>query len=419
MLDRKVAPPFHSDYVLRLLAPQSFKLPNNSVTHFIRGGTQEVIKIEVVLPAGRWFESLPGLAYLTSNLLSKGTTQSTSTQIAECFDFYGAHLEVDPGFDFVSLSLFTLTKNLKPTLDQFIEVLTSPSFPEKEVEQFKASYIQNLKVNNQKTNYVASKEIRKMIFGNTHPYGVEVTAEDVSIVGNLQLADYHKKQFSNPIVFVSGNYSDEVIDSVNDAVQKIAGHDAMSAHFENTAILPFHNRIEKKGSIQSSLRLGKRTIGPEHDDFPKTLFVNHLLGGYFGSRLMKNIREQKGLTYGIYSSIHSLQQDCLLSIGADVNSENKELVFDEIKKEIRKLQQEPVATSEIQAASAHFIGSLQGDISTPFAHADKQKTLLLKSLPANHYQNTIDVIAAMNSEDVMDTALQYFDPVSFFEVAVG
>jgi predicted Zn-dependent peptidase len=134
---------------------------------------------------------------------------------------------------------------------------------------------------------------------------------------------------------------------------------------------------------------------------------------------MKNIREEKGLTYGIYSSIHSLQQDCLLSIGADVNSENRDLVFDEIKKEILKLQLEPVSDSELQTASSHFIGSLQSDISTPFAHAEKQKTLLLKRLPAEHYQITIDTIAAMTSNDVMETAIHYFDPTSFFEVSVG
>lgn len=419
MLDRTIAPPFQNDYSLSLLTPQSFTLSNGAVSHFIKGGTQEVLKIELVLPAGRWFEHIPGLAYLTSNLLSKGTSKNTSTQIAECFDFYGAHLEIEAGFDFVSISLYTLSKNVKPTLDQLIELLTSPAFPEKEVEQFKAAYIQNLKVNNQKTSYVASKEIRKMIFGNSHPYGIEVMIENVRAMENAALSSYHKKQFINPIAFISGSYSQEHVEFINQSIEKINGQDSIPVHIEKSDSTPFQNRIEKKDSVQSSLRMGKKTIGPEQADYPKTLFVNHLLGGYFGSRLMKNIREEKGLTYGIYSSIHALQQDCLLTIGADVNSENRELVFEEIKKEIIKLQTVPVSEAELKTASSHFIGSLQADISTPFAHADKQKNILLKNLPTNHYQNLIDTIAAMRSDDVMTAAKKYFDTESFFEVAVG
>ncbi len=419
MLDRTIAPPFQNDYSLRLLAPQTFRLGNGAIAHFINGGTQEVLKIELVFPAGRWFEHIPGLAYLTSNLLSKGTTKNNSNQIAECFDFYGAHLEVEASFDFVSLSLYTLTHNVAPTLDLLLELAINPTFPEKEVEQFKSTYIQNLKVNNQKTNYLASKEIRKMIFGNTHPYGVEVTVEDVSSFANAEFANYHKKQFVNPIVFVSGSYSEKQAEFINRSIEKIKGYDALPLQLEKSEIAPFQNRIEKKDSVQSSLRMGKKTIGPAHADYPKAMFVNHLLGGYFGSRLMKNIREEKGLTYGIYSSIHALQQDCMLTIGADVNSENRELVFDEIKKEIVKLQTEPVSETELKTASAHFIGSLQADISTPFAHADKQKNILLKGLPADHYQHTIDVIASMDSSEVMATAKTYFDTASFFEVAVG
>ena len=419
MLDRTIAPPFQNDYTLHLLTPHTVRLMNGAVTHFIKGGTQEVLKIEIVLPAGRWFEHLPGLAYLTSNLLSKGTTKNTSTQIAECFDFYGAHLEVEAGFDFVSITLYTLAKNVKPTVDQLLELLIAPSFPNKEVEQFKASYIQTIKVNNQKTNYLASKEIRKMIFGSAHPYGVEVTIDDVNAIENEALASYHKKQFSNPIGFISGSYAQEDLAFINQSIERIKGHESLPLHIAKSDINPFQNRIEKKDSVQSSLRMGKKTIGPEHVDYAKTLFVNHLLGGYFGSRLMKNIREEKGLTYGIYSSMHALQQECLLTIGADVNSENRELAFDEIKKEIVKLQTEPVTEIELKTASAHFIGSLQADISTPFAHADKQKYMLLKNLPANHYQHTIDSIAAMQSDDVMSAAKKYFDTESFFEVAVG
>lgn len=419
MLDRTLAPPFQNDNSLHLLEPLRYTLSNGVTSYFINGGTQEVVKIELVLQAGRWFESMPGLAYLTTQGLPKGTTKNSSNQIAELFDFYGAHLEVEAGFDFVSLSLFTLTKNLAPTLQQFVEIVVDPIFPEKEVNQVKAAYIQNLRINNQKTSYVASKEIRKMIFGDTHPYGIEVVENDIQSITPSQLTGYHQKHFGNPIVFVAGHFSNAEREMINEQLEKISNVHSPSANIDTVSPSVFSNRIEKIGSVQSSLRMGKLSVNPDHADYSKTLFVNHLLGGYFGSRLMKNIREEKGLTYGIYSSIHALRHATLLTIGADVNSENRELVFGEIKNEIGNLQTELISETELKTASAHFIGSLQAEITTPFAHADKIKELVLNNRPADHFQKTIHVVAEMTAKDVAEIAIQYFSIDSFYEVAVG
>ncbi len=419
MLNRKIAPPFQNDLSLRLLSPVEYTLANGAISYFIQGGTQEVVKIEIVFPAGRWFEQTPGLAYLTANLSPKGTSKHTSNQIAEHFDFYGAHLEVEAGFDSVSITLFTLTKNLTSTIQQLFEVLVNPSFPEKEINQFKSAYLQNLKVNNQKTNYVASKEIRKMIFGDSHPYGVEVSEGDISSIDQVQLSTFHKHHFVNPIAFISGNFTTTEVDIINQLLETIRNTAPLLPSIDSVEKSPTSKRVEKKESVQSSLRMGKTTINPMHSDYPKAHFVNHMLGGYFGSRLMKNIREDKGLTYGIYASMHALKHASLLTIGADVNSENRELVFDEIKMELRKLQSELVSENELETARAHYIGSLQADISTPFAHADKIKELVLNSLPSNHYQHVIDNISIMTPITVMETAIQYFKEESFFEVAVG
>lgn len=134
---------------------------------------------------------------------------------------------------------------------------------------------------------------------------------------------------------------------------------------------------------------------------------------------MKNIREDKGLSYGISSSLHALKNDSYLVIGADVNRENLELTFTEIAKELKKLRSETVDKQELDIARNHFIGSLQLEITTSFAHADKIKNIILFNLPSQYYQNMIARVDSITAEDLVRIADQHFAEESFFEIAVG
>ncbi len=157
-----------------------------------------------------------------------------------------------------------------------------------------------------------------------------------------------------------------------------------------------------------------------HDeDYVSVLFIRHLLGGYFGSRLMKNIREEKGLTYGIHASLHALRNESFLVIGTDVNKENVQLTVDEIRKELDALGSTPVDPNELDTARNHFIGSLQSEITTPFAHSDKIKNIHVFDLDAHDYQNMILKIEKITAEDILRVSRIHFPGESFSEVAVG
>lgn len=377
-----------------------------------------MIKIELVFRAGRWFEQPWGAAYFTANLLSKGTLQKSSFEIAQTFDRYGAHLEVNPGLDIVSISLYSLTKHLKPSLELLLEILTMPAFPEKELEQMKSIYLQNLKVNNEKTSFQASKLIRKNLFGEQHPYGKELEETEVSTLTRDHLIGHYSRHFKDLFIIVSGKVEEtkQLITDTFSTLPSLAVGDKAIADIPQKN---FRQLVDKEGSIQSSIRIGKRFINRTHPDYFDTLFLNHILGGYFGSRLMKNIREDKGLSYGIYSSLHTLKKDSYLVIGADVNKENLGLAFDEIRKELARLRTQLIEVEELETARNHFIGSLQSEITTPFAHAEKVKSMLLFNLPANYYQNMIARLDAINAPDLIRMAETYFNEESFFEVAVG
>jgi zinc protease len=419
MLDRTIAPPFVQSTSFDLITPKKQTLSNGIDLFFIPGGGQEVLKIDLIFPAGRWFESNWGVSHFTVQLLSKGTSTKSSFEIAQLFDLYGAHLEVNAGLDFITVSIYSLGKYLEPVLALLQEILTDPVFPEKELDQAKAIYIQNLKVNLEKTSFLASKAFRKTLFGEGHPYGKEIDENDVAALTKASLVDHFKKLLVSPLIFVSGKIEAHHYDLISRSFQEWKGIKGTSPSFPSPTVKAIQQRFEKEDSVQSSIRMGRLSVQRTNEDYAGAIFVAHVLGGYFGSRLMKNIREEKGLTYGIHSSIHPLRNAAYLVIGTDINKEHIDTTFDEIRKELKRLRSEPISTEELDLARNHFIGSLQSEITTPFAHADKWKTIQLFDLPADYYRQIIKKINTISKEEILRIGEQYFHEQDFIEVAVG
>jgi zinc protease len=419
MLDRKTPPPFAHTTSFDLIHPSREKLANGTELFIIPGGSQDVMKIEVIFYAGRWYESIRGASYFSGNLLTKGTADKSSFQIAQHFDRYGAHIEIHPGLDFVSVSAYTLSQYLSPVLELFIEILSKPVFPEKELEQHKAIYIQNLKVNEEKTSFLATKAFRKKLFGDHHPYGREVEEHDVAALGQKTLVDHFLGYYRKPLVFVSGKIEGKSQELLRAVFSATVSGERKDVAYQTPAAATFQEEIEKDGSVQASIRAGKKFVMRKHRDYHRAIFVAHVLGGYFGSRLMKNIREEKGLTYGIYASPHPLQHESFLVIGADVNKENVGVTLNEIRKELKTLRTEKISAEELETAKNHFIGSLQAEITTPFAHADKIKTIVLSDLPFDFYGKMISEIDQITPEKIIQTSDAYFHEDTFSSVAVG
>jgi predicted Zn-dependent peptidase len=378
-----------------------------------------VIIIEFISKAGRWFEKQNGADYFAATLLNKGTRSKSSFEIANRFDSLGAFLEISPGQDVVSISLYCLGKTLQPSLDLLIELLTDSVFPEDELRQQKSIYLQNLKVNLEKTSFLASKYFRQQLFGKEHPYGKELEEADVNALLRPHLVDQYSILQNDMTVIASGLVTEENTRQVTTAFGGLTATPVTPTTYSIPKTKMERLVVAHEGRVQSSLRIGKRSIDRKHQDYAALLFLNHILGGYFGSRLMKNIREEKGLTYGIYSSLHNLQHASYLVMGADVNKENQEVTFDEIRKELIQLRTVPIPMEEIEVARNHFIGSLQSEITTPFAHADKLRTRVLFGLGENYYQQLINTIDRLTPDELMRVGNEFLNEDSFTEVAVG
>ncbi len=418
MLDRTSAPAF--------VKTNSFQLPQPSIT-ILPGGVkvlhlnnihQELAKIELVFEAGRWYETKPEISHLTVQMLDKGTQSMSSRQIAEVFDQFGAHIELGSNFDYATVSLYALKKHIHILIPVFFEMLTTPSFDESELDQLKDHFTQTLRVKNEKTSYLASKLIRKNVFGLEHPYGKSAEVSDVNKITASDLLNFFQLRMKPTHVFILGQVADKDFSEITSRINLLGKVTAEQPLFTFSSQPSPATYVTKEGSVQTSIRFGKSTIQKNHQEYPGLVLLNYYLGGYFGSRLMKNLREEKGLTYGISSSISSFKNENLILIGTDVNKENRKLAIDEIRNEIKLLQSE-IIEDDLSLAKRHFIGSLQSDTASPFSVMDKIKSIELNQLMNDYYQNLISAVDQITSNRLSELAFEYLQEDSFSEVSVG
>lgn len=419
MLDRRTPPSYTQHNTLKLLQPDRINLANGAKAFIVRGGDQEVVKLELIFSAGRWFEDFPGVSFFSSHLLSKGTKTKTSNQIAQAFESLGIHLEITPGFDFVSITLFGLSKRINEGLSILFEICNSPAYPEVELARSKNIFLQNLKVNSDKTSYLAATAFREHLFGKNHPYGSEVNESHVQKITPEILSTFHDFHFKHFVCFVTGKIPDALAKNIAETLNLLSFHPASVQSLQNTSSGSNLVKIEKSGSIQSSLRMGKSVIPKNHPDYPGLILANHALGGYFGSRLMQSLREDKGLTYGIHSAIHAFTHQTYFVISTDINKEQSDFAIDEIKSELRKFRLAPMDEDELELVKNHFLGSLFTEINTPFAHTEKLKNIYLNQLDESYYQNLVEVIQHITSFKVMELVEKYLHEERLLIVCAG
>jgi zinc protease len=413
-MDRVTPPLFKKSLSFELPFPERITLPKGAEIIYLPSSLSQAVKIEFVFRAGRIHEPALGVAQFTTQLLDKGVSGKNANEIANVLDYYGAHLESNAGFDFVSVALYCLKKDVKYLLPLFLQLLTEATLPEDELETYRAIFIENLKVSLQKNSFLASNEIRKTLWGN-HPYGLSVTEKDAIEINVEQLKIYFKNFFSPHKVFIVGDIELSDLKILTDYPYKAQAKNILSTPPE------IHNAgrhdISGPNHAQASIRFGRVAIDRKHADIAGLTLINHILGGFFGSRLMKNIREEKGLTYGIHSGIQHLGQTSWLTISADVNAEKVDEAIFEIQKELAALS-DFNDLEDLTLSKNHLIGSFQNDNSTIFSVADRIKNIRLNDLDQNYYQQLINTIDSIQPADVQSLSSQFLNPESFSIVAV-
>lgn len=423
VLDRTQSPDFQTIQEIRLPQVQTFNLDNGISLHLIAVPQQPVLRIECIFEAGTWYEQSPGTSFFAFKMLAEGTTSRSSAQISESFDRFGAFLELNSGPDRASIVVYCLTKFLPNVLPVLRELLTEPTFPEKELDDLRNITLQNLRVNYEKNAYLAGVLFREKLFGPNHPYGRSQRPEVIEQLTRERVVEFYERVIRDrpfQLLLAGAASENEVIMINRELGQRPVFMDTLPiVGTESNVADSLPTLLEKPESIQSSIRLGRRLFTRSHPDFFKMLVTNEVLGGYFGSRLMKNIREEKGFTYGISSNMPSFRRDGYFLIGTDVNKENTQQTLDEIHKEIRILQHESVPQHELETVKNFMAGEFVGSLNTPFEIADRYKVVLLDGMSADFLTTYIERLRAVTSDDISAIAKQYLAESSLQEVVVG
>lgn len=424
MLDRTQAPAFQEIGNIHLKNPEVIHFKNGIPVYIFQSPEQELVRIEWMFNNIFPDPENPLINSALSAMLKEGTSQHTSAQIADEVDFYGAFLLPEYGFDGTSLTLYTLNKHSRVLLPLVKEILTDSVVPQRELDTYLRINKQKLQVSLEKNDYLARGKFYNLIFGTDNRYGKTPTLPDYDQVNREQLHDLYTKQFTaqNCKLIISGNVSTELLTELEHYFGEPWGQSEGDLSLEApqfSTVAGHLEYVEKTNALQSAIRLGCRTIQRSHPDYPALQFVITLLGGFFGSRLMRNIREEKGYTYGIGAAVVNLKYGGFMTIATEVGVDVTNATLKEIEKEIEHLRTTRADDEEIELVKNYLTGAMLGSLESIFSHADKFKNVLLNDLSLDYYQYYMQEIRSMTAEKVREIAIRYVDYAAMTKVVVG
>jgi predicted Zn-dependent peptidase len=425
MIDRLVPPQIKDavEFNLELKPCQKFTLDNDVPVYTIDTGAQEVIQIELVFYAGNWFEQQKSVAAATNYLLKNGTSTKSAFEINEVFEYYGAYCNRSCFNETAVVSLSSLSKQLPAILPVVKEMITDSVFSQAELDIYKQNSKQRIKVNLQKCDFVATRLIDAYLFGEHHPYGKYTNPEDLDALNSDLLKDFFKQYYLNGqcVIFVSGKLPVNIEEQLNTA-------------FGDLSLKPFNNQLttiaqspaaEKKyriqndaAGVQGAIRIARPFPNRHHPDFMKVSVLNTVFGGFFGSRLMSNIREDKGYTYGIHSYVQNHIHQSAWMISTEAGKDVCEATIEEIYKEMKLLREDLVEEDELMLVRNYLIGTLLGDLDGPFQIMGRWKNLILNNLNDDYFYRSIETIKTISAEELRDLAKKYLNPEDFYEIVV-
>jgi predicted Zn-dependent peptidase len=424
-LDRKNAPTIHDavEFDYKLPPINTEKLDNGLPLYWLNAGVQDVVQIDWVFPAGLWHEQKPAVAQATAHLLKNGTSKHTAEQIHEALEFYGAQLKANASNDYSFVTLYSLTRHLPVLLPMVLEIITEATFPEHELEIHKQNTIQKLLVNLRKCEFVANQRIDALLFGEFHPYGRYSKKEKIEALQREDILTFYKSNYNlaHAKIFMAGRIGDAEVKCLNSVFGKVPLQKAEVKEEVFSAPAPsvrVHKVKNDPNGVQGAIRIGRLFPNRHHPDYTPMVVLNTLFGGYFGSRLMSNIREDKGYTYGIYSSMTPEKHGGSFIIHTETGKEVIEKAVKEIYHEMEVLCNEVASDEELLLVKNYLLGGLLGDLDGPFSILQRWRTLILNGFTEDYFNNNIRIYKTVTAKELQDLAQKYFTPLDFYEVVV-
>ncbi len=390
-----------------------FHLSNGMPVYLLEAGSLEITKIEIVFRGGRPFEHKRLAAITCMSQLREGFDGMHSPEIAERLDHRGATLSIPPSFDYIGVQLYALSKHIPELIPIINGVVQAPSFPEEELSIFKKRTAERLKVDLSQNDVIAYRKATEIFFGEMHPYGYSSTIEDYNAIERADLVAHHKNTFTpqNGMVFLAGRPTDAILNALDKSIGSWMPEKNETARSKEFPPLPSQimQLEEDMGKSQSAIRIGRSLFSRGHEDYPTLYLLNTILGGYFGSRLMKNIREEKGLTYGIHSSLETLLFSGYFNISMETERRNVGPALKEIEKELIDLQKRLIPEDELEVVKNYLGGYILSLMDGPLQIINMVKSSVIEGHSTDYVANLLIQLQNTSPEALIEMARKYLN----------
>ena len=423
MLNRSDQPRILEPEQLVVQRPERIKLPNGVPLSVLNAGDNEVTRIDLLMAGGRWQQKQPLQALFTNRMLREGTRRYDAARIAEKLDYYGAWLELSSASEYAYVTLYSLNKYLPQTLDILESIVKEPVFPEKELGVIVDNNIQQFLVNSSKVDFLAHRGLVKALYGGQHPGGRLVQEEDYRRITPAVLREFYDRYYhsNNCSIYLSGKVTGDCIHRI----ESLFGCEAFGTDFRKPEKTEFHPVttsgkrifIERPDALQSAVRMGMLSLDRNHPDYLKARVLVTLFGGYFGSRLMSNIREDKGYTYGISAAIMPYPGQGVLAVSAEAANEFVEPLIGEVYHEIDRLQNELASDGELSMVKNYMLGDMCRSYESAFSLADAWIFVQVSGLQDTYFAEALDAVKEVTPQEIRELAGTAFTLSSSLEVA--
>ena len=425
MIDRVKGPAIQEVKASTFPAYDKIRLDNGMDLYVVNAGTQDIFKLEVVFHGGRRFESKRGVGRVCAAMIREGFEGMDSSALSEFWDFYGANIMSYSDLDTAGATITSLNRHFKDLLPHFFSIINEASFDEEELTNKKKIFAEKLKRELSKNDVIGYRELTSMIYGKEHIYGYNTEPDDYGEINRDDLVNHYENYWGagRGYAVLSGKISEELKEEVikhlnslrkaklaykRDALMEQSAFSERGIHTFSTA-----------NKMQAAIKIGGVTIHRKNPDFTAFYILVQILGGYFGSRLMKNLREEKGLCYNIYASIDRLKSSNYFYISAEIDSDKIEQSLKEIQKEIDLLKTVPISDDELSMVKNYVNGKILAGLDGPFRSSQLIKSYLSHELDFDYFCHFTDSLALIDANKLMEMAKRYLNWDEMTQVIVG
>ena len=412
-IDRTTPPPVTDFSNIKLDVPEPIVLSNGMKMWIAGNGEEEINKLTIYITGGAFHESCPMQATACSMAVFNGNKNMTYAQIAEAIDFYGAWRSMQVYDNCTALALSSLNENFEKTLPIFIDSLRFPVFPDNEFDLNKRQLSVNCATVREKVSYIASKAILRLYYGENHPLANDPTPEHINSLTREHIASFHSRFYNaqNCNLVFAGHITDKEIAVVENVLSQWKPNGDCSP-FNVPQSVPADKMlhvVNKEGAVQAAIAMMLKTVPRRHPHYHKLRILIMALGGYFGSRLMTNIREDKGYTYSIHASHSGRSFDGNISISTECDTKHCWNVIKETKKEIQRLRDEPIPHEELQVVKRHMLSELVKTLDSPFNIASYIGNMFCYGTYPSYFNDQVNEIISATGDELQEIAKQYLD----------